>query len=173
MNNVPADFTVEQNLRHIRRAVELALEAERRGNMPIGAVITLGDDVIAEAGNALLVPHYHPGRHAEMEALRRVPVELWPRGREMTCYTTLEPCMMCMGALLLHGVGRVVFGARDAKGGAGAALSHLPEYYADGVGVPAWVGPVLTEVCDELYLRACERFDVLPCGRRNIELGSE
>ncbi len=165
-----AGFTVEHDLKHIRRAVELALDAERRGNMPIGAVITLDDAPIAEAGNALLVPVYHPGRHAEMEALRRVRVELWPRARDMTCYTTLEPCMMCMGALLLHGVGRVVFGARDPQGGAGASLPHLPEYYVDGAArVPVWVGPVLPEVCDELYARVCQRFDVLPCGRSNVE----
>ena len=159
---------MEPNLKHIRRAVELALDAERRGNVPVGAVITLDDAVIAEAGNALLVPVYHPGRHAEMEALRRVEVERWPRAREMTCYTTLEPCMMCMGALLLHGIGRVVFGAHDPQGGAGAALAHLPAYYANGAApVPAWVGPVLPEVCDELYARVCVRFDVLPCGKPN------
>lgn len=82
--------------------------------------------VNAEAGSSILTPIYHPGRHAETEALRRVPAGLWPRGREMSCYTTLEPCVMCFGALLLHGVGRVVFGARDREGGAGALLSRLP-----------------------------------------------
>lgn len=134
--------------------------------MPIGAVVTLGGAVVAEAGNALLVPHYHPGRHAEIEALARVPAELWARGREMTCYTTLEPCVMCMGALLLHGVGRVVFGARDTEGGAGVVLPHLPEYYARGAApVPEWVGPLMPELCEPLYRCAKERFDSLPCGK--------
>ena len=110
---MPSNST-ELHLDHLHRAVRLALEAERLGNLPIGALITLDDEVIAEAGNSVLVPHYHPGRHAEMEALRRVPEELWPRSREMTCYTTLEPCVMCMGALL-HGVGRVVFGLRTRR----------------------------------------------------------
>jgi len=108
-----------QDLPFLDRALALALEAERMGNLPIGAVITLDGRVIAEASNALLVPCYHPRRHAEMEALERVPVALWPESRAMTCYTTLEPCVMCMGALVLHGVGRVVFGARDREGGAG------------------------------------------------------
>ncbi len=160
-----------QDINYLRRAVGLALEAERLGNLPIGAVITLDDEVIAEAGNALLVPHYHPGRHAEIEALRRVPESFWPRAREMTCYTTLEPCVMCMGTLLLHGVGRVVFGARDTEGGGGQMLSRLPAYYAGGDCTPQWVGPLLPELCDPLYERVNARFDSLPCGK-NYQLDS-
>src|SRR3954465_9734186 len=122
----------DEDLRHLGRAVQLALEAERLGNLPIGAVITLEGRVIAEAGNSILVPHYHPGRHAEMEALGRVPVELWPRGREMTCLTTLEPCLMCMGAMVLHGIGRVLFGAHDREGGAGGTFPPLSFFYPGG-----------------------------------------
>ena len=147
---------------YISRAIQIALEAESRGNLPIGAVVVLDGEVIAEAGSSILVPVYHPGRHAEMEALGHVPVGLWPRSREMTCYSTLEPCVMCFGALLLHGIGRVVFGAEDKEGGATAILGHLPRYYAGGVGVPEWVGPVAAQECDELYERAAERFDRLP-----------
>ena len=164
--------STEPHLDYLHRAVQLALEAERLGNLPIGALMTLGGEVIAEAGNSVLVPHYHPGRHAEMEVLRLVPEQLWPRSREMTCYTTLEPCLMCMGALLLHGVGRVVFGAQDEEGGAGRMLSHLPNYYARGACVPLLIGPVLPEVCDALYHRASEKFDHLPCGKYYSGSGS-
>ena len=157
------------DLAHLRRAVHLAHEAEREGNLPIGCVITLGGEAIAEAGNAVLVPAYHPGRHAEMVALGRVPVELWPRAREMTCYTTLEPCLMCAGSLLLHGVGRVVFGAVDTEGGAGYLLQELPRYYAGGAGAPLWLGPFLPELCDPLFQRALTRFDQLPCGREHFQ----
>ena len=163
--NAALNTSEEHHLKHLHHALRLALEAERLGNLPIGAVVTLGEEIIAEAGNAILVSHYYPGGHAEMEALRRVPARLWPRSREMTCYTTLEPCVMCMGALLLHGVGRVVFGARDTEGGAGTLLAHLPDYYAGGGCVPAWVGPLLPEHCDALYRRVRERFDELPCGK--------
>jgi tRNA(adenine34) deaminase len=161
----------ETDLTHLRRAVELALEAEARGDLPVGAVVTLGGEVIAEAGNAVLLPAYHPGRHAETEALARVPVGLWPRARAMTCYTTLEPCTMCAGALLLHGVGRVVFGARDPLGGAGRLLAHLPAYYEGGAGVPAWIGPAMPDVCDQLFRRVRERFDALPCGKSSFRGG--
>lgn len=158
----------DADARHLRRAVHLALEAEGRGDLPVGAVITLGDEVVAEAGNAVLQPSYHPGRHAETEALRQVPADLWPRGRALTCYTTLEPCVMCMGALLLHGVGRVVFGARDTEGGAGYLLTQLPAFYSGGAGTPEWVGPLMPELCDPLFRRALERFDELPVGRNQF-----
>lgn len=174
MNNSPNVSADERHHEHLRRAVRLALEAERLGNLPIGACLTLENEVVAEAGNAVLVPLYHPGRHAEIEALKLVPPALWPRSREMTLYTTLEPCVMCMGAALLHGVGAVVFGARDTEGGAGVVLPHLPAYYdaasssisTPGAShVPSWIGPLLPELCDELYRRARERFDILPCGK--------
>lgn len=158
----------ERDFELLGRAVERALEAERGGNLPIGSVIAVGGEIVAEAGNAVLVPTYHPGRHAEKETLARVPAEAWPRARELTCYTTLEPCVMCMGALLLHGVGRVVYGARDPEGGAGSLLAHLPRYYADGAGVPLWLGPALADVCEPLYERARLRFDALACGKNNF-----
>lgn len=147
------------NIHHLQRAIECALQAEQKGNLPIGAVIVLDDTVIAEGGSEIFEPVFHPGRHAEMEALSRVAPELWMRRREMTCYTTLEPCVMCFGALLLHGVGRVVFGASDVLGGAGTMRAHLPAYYAGGVGVPDWIGPVLPGVCEALYARAKDRFE--------------
>ncbi len=166
MNN-SFDNSPETHFRHLHRAHHLALEAEALGNLPIGAVLTLQGEVIAEAGNSILVPHYDPGAHAEIEAIRRVPQHLWPRSREMVCYTTLEPCVMCMGAILLHGIGRVVFGAYDSEGGAGNLLAHLPDYYGDGACVPEWIGPLLPELCDELYRRVKKRFDNLPCGKRS------
>ena len=153
----------------MERAVQLALAAEARGNLAIGALITLATDghseVIGEGQNAILRPHHDPGRHAEVEAIRSIRHELWPRARAMTCYTTLEPCVMCMGTLLLHGVRRVVFGARDSEGGASHVLAYLPPYYRNGPQQPAmeWVGPVLPDRCDELYQRARDRFKHLPC----------
>jgi tRNA(adenine34) deaminase len=159
--SLPDTAATGTDLRFISRAIEVALEAERRGNLPVGAVIVLGGAEVAEGGNAILAPYYHPGRHAEMVALGGVPAELWPRGREMTCYSTLEPCVMCFGALLLHGVGRIVFGAEDRTGGARSILGHLPEYYTGGSGVPLWVGPVMAGECHALYERAAERFDRL------------
>lgn len=152
------------DVRHLRRCVELALQAEAEGNLPVGAVIAIGEEVISEAGNRLLVPAYDPGGHAEVTAIRRVPSETWARAGEMTCYSTLEPCVMCMGALLLHGVRRVVFGALDEQGGARFVLPHLPPYYE--AGTMRWEGPLLPSECDPLYQRVLAGFEGLPCGGR-------
>lgn len=149
---------------YLERAVELALQSERAGNLPVGALLVLDGAIIAEGASSVLLPVYDPGAHAEMSAIKAVDKALWPRAREMTCYSSLEPCVMCMGALLLHGVGRVVFGATDVEGGAGRLLPHLPPYYA-GTNAMEWVGPLLPEVCDALYRRTDEAFAKLPCGR--------
>ena len=153
-----------RDVRYIERAVELALEAEARGDVPVGSVITIAGQVVAEGSARVLSEGYQPRRHAEQEALAGVPIELWARANEMTCYTSLEPCLMCFGTLLLCGIGRVVYGATDVLGGARFIFNTMPPYYADGRGVPSWVGPVLPEICDVLYERVDARFRTLPCG---------
>lgn len=157
------DTPTPEDLEHLRHAVRMALEAESVGDLPVGAVVVLDGAVVAEGRNALLSDGFQPGRHAETEALRRVPVPLWPRAREMTCYTTLEPCPMCFGALLLHGVGRIVYGATDPEGGSRALSAHLPEYFsaAEGWGGLSWHGPWLPAECDPLYQRCRARFRAL------------
>lgn len=149
------------------RAVELALDNEARGGLPVGAVVALDGRIVGEGASAVPGPPYHPGRHAEINALAAVPVELWPRAAEMSVVSTLEPCVMCFGACLLHGIGRVVFGAEDTRGGARFIREHLPPYYdtPGGVGGPAWIGPVDAKRCDPLYARTDRLFAALPCGR--------
>ena len=155
------------------RAIELAEATEKDGNLPIGAVIVLDGQIVGEGGNRMVVPSYNPGRHAEIEALRSVRDELWRRASEMTCYSTLEPCVMCTGTLLLHGIGRVVFGARDAGGGGSVILNHLPPFFDDGKRVPEWVGPVAAERCDPLAARARAMFLTLPVGAPGSEPAPE
>lgn len=145
------------------RAVALALANEAAGGLPVGAVIALAGRIVAEGVSAVPGPPYHPGRHAEMQALAAVPIELWPRAGEMTVVSTLEPCCMCFSACLLHGIGRIVFGATDERGGARFIRPHLPPYYAS-TGGPAWIGPGDPERCDPLYVRTDLAFARLPCG---------
>jgi tRNA(Arg) A34 adenosine deaminase TadA len=73
------------NIQHLQRLIECALQAERKGNLPVGAVIVLDDQVTAEGENTIFEPEFHPGRHAEIQALGNVAPELWKRRREMTC----------------------------------------------------------------------------------------
>jgi tRNA(adenine34) deaminase len=136
-----------------QHAIRLALEAEREGNLPIGSVITLDGEMISEGKNAIWVPEYNPNRHAEIEALRNVPKDLWPSSRKMTLYTTLEPCLMCTGAILLHHIGRVMYGSSDDFGGASVVFGHMPTYFEVEVSKTEWIGPAYTEGCDPLFKR--------------------
>lgn len=144
---------------HLRRAIRLAEEAEKRGNLPIGAVVCLEGQVIAEGRNAIWKPVLDLTRHAEIEALRGVAASLWSRAGEMALYTTLEPCLMCAGAIMLHRIGKVVFGATDAHGGVGCTLAHLPEYFQERFSSIQWIGPALPDECDPLFARVLEAIE--------------
>lgn len=141
------------DIRFFQRAVELAREAGRSGNLPIGAVIALEGRIIAEGRNAIWFPTFNPNRHAEIEALRQVPPDLWEHSRGMTLYTTLEPCLMCLGAILLHRIGRVMYGAADCYGGASQVMGHAPPYFEERFSEIEWLGPAYAEGCDELFER--------------------
>jgi len=137
----------------MHRAIALALLAEQEGNLPVGAVITLDGEVVAEGRSAIWVPKFDATRHAEMEALRAVPTDFWTSSAEMSLYTTLEPCIMCFGSILLHGVGRVVFGSSDNYGGASSVLSHLPPFFQEKINNTQWLGPTMPVECDPLHER--------------------
>lgn len=147
------------------RAIELALQAEAEGNLPIGCVICRGEAIIAEGRNRIWFPEFAPHRHAEMEALRRLPLDDRMLGDELTLYTTLEPCLMCAGAISLHRIGRVIFGSIDPFGGAVAEIGRLPPYFARHRTAAEWIGPALPEACDPLYERAMARIRERDGGR--------
>jgi tRNA(adenine34) deaminase len=140
----------------MERAIELALQAEREGNLPVGALITLDDVVVAEGRSRIWKPRFDATRHAEMEALRAVPDDQWHSPDRMTVYTTLEPCLMCFGSILLHRIGRVVFGANDSYGGASPSFGHLPVFFHKGLENLAWEGPIMPDECDPLLERLLE-----------------
>ena len=138
----------------MRHAIRLAEEAQRVGNLPIGAVIVLDGEVVAEGKNSIWVPEFKPTRHAEIEALDAVPSDLWAKRRVMTLYTTLEPCLMCLSTILVHRLGRVVFGSADSRGGASCVFGHMAPSFERLFEALEWVGPVLPQECNELNERA-------------------
>jgi tRNA(adenine34) deaminase len=106
-------------------ALRLAGKAARLGEVPIGAVVVKNGKIIGR-GHNLRELKRDPSAHAEMIALRQAARREgnW-RLSGSTLYVTLEPCLMCMGAILLARVERVVFGCHDPKGGAAGSLYDL------------------------------------------------
>lgn len=101
----------------MRRALDLAAEAAVAGEVPVGAVVTRGEEILAEARNAMLGT-LDPTAHAEMVAIRRAAEALGsPRLDGCTLWVTLEPCAMCAGAAALARIESLRFGAEDPKGG--------------------------------------------------------
>jgi tRNA(adenine34) deaminase len=112
----------------MRLAIEQAQAAAAWGDVPIGAVIVQGGRVVAGAGNRRAVDR-DPVAHAELLAIRAAAAAVgdW-RLTECTLYVTLEPCIMCAGAIILARLGQVVYGADDPKAGAaGSVYSVLLE----------------------------------------------
>ena len=111
----------------MRRALELAAEAAAAGEVPVGAVVTRGDQVLAEASNAMR-SGLDPTAHAEMVAIRSAAERLGqPRLDGCTLWVTLEPCPMCAAAAALARVEALRFGAEDPKGG---GVIHGPRIYS-------------------------------------------
>ena len=101
----------------MRRALDLAAAAGKAGEVPVGAVITSGDAIIAEAGNAMRGAA-DPTAHAEMVAVRAAAAKLGTsRLDDCTLWVTLEPCAMCAAAIGIARIAKLRFGAEDLKGG--------------------------------------------------------
>lgn len=118
-----ANHWSEPDVAAMRAALGQAQLAAAAGEVPVGAVVTIGGETVAEAHNRTITDA-DPGGHAEIVALREAGRE---RGNHRltgaTLYVTLEPCVMCVGAIAQARVARVVFGAYDPKAGAlGSAL---------------------------------------------------
>jgi len=137
--------------RWMQHAVELAIKAQELGEVPVGAVIVNGDEqVLAEAYNQPIQAN-DPSAHAEIVALRQVAqkIQNYRIVGDNTLYVTLEPCVMCAGAIIHARIKRVVFGAFDPK--AGAAGSVFDVLGTDKLNHHVEVqGGVMENVCGEL-----------------------
>ena len=99
----------------MRRALDLAAEAAAAGEVPVGAVVTLGDQIVAETA------------HAEMQAIRAAAAKLGAARLDgCTLWVTLEPCAMCAAAISLARIEALRFGAEDPKGG---GVVHGPRIF--------------------------------------------
>ena len=111
-------MNADQDLVFMRRALELAKRGAAAGEVPVGAVLVHDNLVIGEGYNAPITNH-DPSAHAEVQALRAGAASLNNyRLLNTTLYVTLEPCMMCAGAMVHARIQRVVYAASDPKAGA-------------------------------------------------------
>jgi tRNA(Arg) A34 adenosine deaminase TadA len=111
----------------MRRALDLAAEAAAAGEVPVGAVVALGDEIVAETRNAMRGSN-DPTAHAEMEAIRAAAAKLGAsRLDDCTLWVTLEPCAMCAAAIGLARLKALRFAAEDPKGG---GVIHGPRIFA-------------------------------------------
>lgn len=133
----------------MRHAIRLAQRAEQLGEVPVGAVVVKDDNCIAEGWNASIASH-DPTAHAEITALRKAGLMLENyRLCDATLYVTLEPCVMCMGAISHARIKRLVFGAFDPKRGAVCNALNLTDASFLNHRV-SWEGGVLQKQCSEL-----------------------
>jgi len=112
----------------MRMALAEARAAARAGEVPVGAVIVRAGKVVARGRNAIVRTH-DPSAHAELVAIRRAAARL--RNERLTgcvLYTTLEPCAMCAGAIVLARLDEVVYGARDPRAGAAGSVVNLVDH---------------------------------------------
>jgi tRNA(adenine34) deaminase len=109
----------------MRIALGHAVAAGEGGEVPVGAVLVRGEDVIATGGNRPIASH-DPTAHAEIQVLRAGGQALGSyRLNDTTLYVTLEPCVMCAGAIVHARVRRLVFGAWDARAGAAGSITNV------------------------------------------------
>jgi len=133
----------------MRRALDLARQAEGAGEVPVGAVLVKDGEIISEGWNCPITTN-DPTAHAEIIALRAGGLALNNyRLVESTLYITLEPCAMCMAAIVHARVKRLVFGAYDPKRGAVCNALRLAEAGFLNHRVE-WTGGVLEEECSAL-----------------------
>jgi tRNA(adenine34) deaminase len=121
---------LDQDLRLMRIALELAEASAAGGEVPVGAVVAVGGDVIGRGRNSP-IEQVDPTAHAEILALRAAAARTGNyRLPGATLYCTVEPCLMCLGAMLHARIGRLVFAASDPKVGATSRLATLREFGA-------------------------------------------
>lgn len=133
----------------MQQALSLATLAEKAGEVPVGAVVVHNDEIIAKGWNQPIELH-DPSAHAEIIAMRNAAKKLGNyRLNQCTLYVTLEPCSMCVGAMIHARIGRLVFGALDAKAGAVKSVFRLIDDPRHNHAI-IWEGGVLANECSSI-----------------------
>lgn len=139
---------MNKDLEYVKKAIELAKECAKQDEVPVGAIVVKDGEIVSYSSNKRET-FGDATAHAETEAIRLACKKLG-RWRLSDCelYVTLEPCPMCAGAILNSRIKRVVYGAKDPRGGALGSLVDLRSY--PFFHKPEVVDGVLEDECREL-----------------------
>lgn len=133
----------------MRHALALAKKADTENEVPVGAVVVLDGEIVGEGWNRPIGSH-DPSAHAEISAIRNAAEKLANyRLPGATLYVTIEPCTMCVGAIVHARIDRLVFGAREPKAGAVVSQNSLLDHPAMNTEVVFTEG-VLAEECSQV-----------------------
>ncbi len=147
---------MEHHSKFIRRCYELAQQAVNNGNHPFGALLVHQGEIILEAENTVHTEK-DPTGHAELNLVRQAGKQFSPQVlREITLYTSTEPCMMCSGAIYWAGIGYVVYGCAEttlAKYAGSDFLAPCRETFAKGNRVVHVEGPYLEDEGSPLHAK--------------------
>lgn len=138
-----------QHLDHehfIREAIQEAERGFSYGQRPIGCVIVHNGQIISR-GHSMQFAAQSRMAHAEMEAMSKVQTFLYEHGRDCFLYTTMEPCPMCLGTIVMNNIRHVVFGSYDLHAGSGPMI-HSFDYVKKRV--HSYIGGILKEECEAL-----------------------
>ena len=133
----------------MRHALQLAKHAASQNEVPVGALLVHNEQLISEAWNQPIA-HSDPSAHAEILALRQAGAHLHNyRLLNCTLYVSLEPCLMCLGAILHARIARLVFGAYDRKTGAVVSHFQLLDHYPQKHSID-YLGGCLADECGSI-----------------------
>ncbi|WP_036771406.1 tRNA adenosine(34) deaminase TadA [Photorhabdus australis] len=156
----------------MQQAMERAIKAWEQGEIPVGAVLVAGNEIIAEGWNQSIIAH-DPSAHAEVIALRKGGEQLQNyRLLNTTLYVTLEPCVMCAGAMIHSRIQRLVYGASDMKTGAAGSLIDILRHPGMNHQIEI-TGGILAEECSTMlsvfFKQRREQHKALKAARRQQE----
>ena len=116
------------HINYMKKALALAEKALTNGEFPVGAIIVYKNEIVAQSER---LNSFDETAHAEMNALSTFYKKNIKDREDVTIYSTLEPCLMCFGAILISGIGNLVYAYEDAMGGATASnFSNMPSLYS-------------------------------------------
>lgn len=152
----------------LTKAIELAKKAEAMGEVPVGAVLVQNNQIIGEGWNQPIM-HCDPTAHAEIIALRQAAQKNQNyRLPDTTLYVTLEPCIMCAGAIIHARVKRLVYGADDPKSGAIASVFKVTQPGLLNHDVICERG-ILADECGQILKRFFQKQRINQSAIKNVE----